>query len=481
MSGQHALSRLVSTMSLLPHNDQTRSQTAPLLMEAIVGFFARSDWKEIARERIVDLVVIIVLIIHTTAPVAFLTKIAPGGISPIAGFVWLAGALLGTSLVFLTPVRSFILGMKMLPFVLLSGWVILSISWSISTYDSARGAVFLTASHITAIAMAAHLSWKRLLVLLSIAQGLIVTLSVILAIALPQIGQMQETHPGAWSGLWLEKQFMGLYCCHLIITLVALVACDRRYWPVLILIPVAIAGIIGATGRTAMLMTALSLAAMPLVWIYQQGPIRAALVTVSTVIVAMIVTAAAASGFSAALTLLGRGGNLTGRVDIWREVEVLIAARPMTGYGFQAIWRTKQEMTSPYQWIAQATDFAPANAHSSWLDAQLSLGLPGLVLLIVAVCFTWLVVLARMHKSGAGGLMSVATLVALTSVSFTESTLLNHMDLQWFLMVLVAAKALSGEKNETGKSDSMGRLDPDGYAFAPHAGPRPGSSYRGTW
>lgn len=438
-------------------------------MEAIAGFFARSDWKDIARERIVDLVVIIVLIIYTTAPVAFLTKISPGGLSPIAGAVWIVGAVLGTGLVFLAPVRSFIVGLKMLPFVVLTGWVMLSISWSISTYDSARGAFLLTASHIAAIAMGACLSWKRLLVLLSIAQGLIVTLSVLVAIALPQLGQMQEIHPGAWSGLWLEKQFMGLYCCHLIITVVALVVSDRRCWPVLLLIPVAMIGIVGATGRTAMLMTALSLAAMPLVWIYQQGPIRAVLVTASTAIVGMIVAVAATSGFSAALTLIGRGGDLTGRVDIWREVEILIAARPMTGYGFQAIWRTNHNMTSPYQWIAQATEFTPANAHSSWLDAQLSLGLPGLVLLIIAVCFTWLVVLARMHKTGAGGLMSVATLVALTSVSFTESTFLNHMDLQWFLIVLIAAKALSSEETGAKQPDSMGRLDADGYAFAPQA------------
>ncbi len=418
-------------------------------------------------ERARDLIVLAVLIIHTTAPVAFLTKTAAGGIAPGAGLIWLAGGVLGIFLALLSPLRTAILGVKLLPFVALTGWIALSTTWSISPGESFRGAVFITASHLAAVAIAASYSWKRLLILLNIALGTMVTISVLLAALVPTLGQMQTVHPGAWSGLWLEKQFMGLYSCHFITAAIALAVIDRRFWPVLLLIPVGVAGLIGATGRTAMLMTAITVASMPLVWLFQQGPLRALLTSWFAVMTGAGFAVAAMAGFDTALRLLGRGADLTGRVEIWEQIRILIAERPMTGYGYQAIWRTSQEMTSPYQWIVGSADFTPANGHSSWLDAQLGLGLPGLVLLVVCVLYAWCLVLWRMRSGGAGSLFSVATLVALTSISFTESTFLNHMDLQWVLIVLIAGKALAGDPVPAAAgNDKLGRLQDDAYEYA---------------
>lgn len=418
-------------------------------------------------ERARDLIVLAVLVIHTTAPVAFITKMSAGGVAPGAGLIWLAGGVLGIFLALLSPLRTLILGVKLLPFVALTGWILLSTTWSISPGETFRGAIFITASHVAAVAIAAQYSWKRLLILLNIALGSMVTASVLLGAFVPSLGQMQTVHPGAWSGLWLEKQFMGLYSCHFITAAIALWALDRRYWPVLLLVPVGVAGLIGATGRTAMLMTAITVASMPVVWLFQQGPRRAILTSWLTVMAGAGLAAAVLAGFDTALKVLGRGSDLTGRVEIWEQLRILIADRPMTGYGYQAIWRTREEMTSPYQWIAESADFTPANGHSSWLDAQLGLGLPGLVLLVISVIYAAATVMWRMRTGGAGSLFSVATLVALISISFTESTFLNHMDLQWVLILLIAGKALAGDpKDVTARDDHLGRLDDDSYEFA---------------
>jgi hypothetical protein len=48
---------------------------------------------------------------------------------------------------------------------------------------------------------------------------------------------------------------------------------------------------------------------------------------------------------------------------------------------FTLCGKIKLPLQGPYQWIADGTGFFPQNAHSSWLDVTLQLGLPGLVLL----------------------------------------------------------------------------------------------------
>jgi exopolysaccharide production protein ExoQ len=395
-----------------------------------------------ARARLLDTVVVLVLVIATTAPVALMTKLGQAGFVQYSGYVWLIAALAGFGLGILAPVRTFLAGLRVWPFVLITGWAAATFAWTMNDYETLRAVIYLAATHVTAVAIAAQFTWRRILVVVTWSLALTVLPSVFLAIAAPGLGRMQEIHAGAWSGLWMEKQLMGFYCCQLILAVGALVTLDRRLWPTALMIPVALLGIFGATGRTAMVMVGLAIIAMPVVGFYQGGRKRIVVLPWLAVLGACVLGFAVLSGLDVALQALGRGADLTGRVEIWREVQALIEERPIKGYGYQAIFSTSADMTSPYQWIADNSGFTPYNAHSSWLEAQLGLGTPGLVLLIACMVFAWLVVLLRVRRDGAGSMFSVATLLTATVVSFTESTLLNQMDLQWLLVVLVVTKAV---------------------------------------
>jgi exopolysaccharide production protein ExoQ len=88
----------------------------------------------------------------------------------------------------------------------------------------------------------------------------------------------------------------------------------------------------------------------------------------------------------------------------------------------------------------QWTDFKPANAHSSWLDTYVSLGLPGVALLALVMIWAWLQVVGRLWTGARSLVFAAGAMTAVTFVCFTETVLLNMVDFQWMLVVMIGAK-----------------------------------------
>jgi exopolysaccharide production protein ExoQ len=453
-----------------------RWEGAPSVLSSIVSETATADmwtWARRAFNLGVDVLVVFFFMVLTTALVSFPTKLANGAPIGWAGWIWLVGVAVGVLTVLLRPWRSIQTGLLLVPFVLVTGWVWASLAWSANTYETLRGAVFLTGSHLAAVGIAARYSWEKILKLLAGTLAILISISAGLAIAVPSIGTMRDIHVGAWSGLWLEKQALGFFAGHLIVASTALALYGRRNWIWLVFVPVGLITLVFATGRTAMLMTALGLSVLVFGWLLQRSP-RIAIATgwlgvVGAGLAGLIVAFAA----DQVLKLLGRSSDLTGRTELWESVREVIGHAPSTGVGYQAIWRGAEDLTSPYQWIMSYTGFEPANAHSSWLDTELQLGSIGLMLLIVCVAMAWILVIVRLRSSGMGTVFGLATLSSLTLISFTETTFLNPMDLQWFLVVLLAAKAAIGDENTSEVLDeerlsrpaSTGHFDGNTFTF----------------
>ena len=78
--------------------------------------------------------------------------------------------------------------------------------------------------------------------------------------------------------------------------------------------------------------------------------------------------------------------SFTGRTDIWKFALQQVAERPITGYGFAAFWGTKEivyAMAGSSVW-----EYAAAQAHNSYLNLALTIGIPGSALAVL-----WLIVL----------------------------------------------------------------------------------------
>ena len=435
-------------MSAIPTRPGTRPVAAPSLFDQLAGQVRPRDgwsWLGLAFDKCVDAAVVLLIIITTAAVVALPSKMADGEVS-WAGLVWLVAMVIGVGLAALRPLRTLQGGLLILPFVLLTGWVWLSVAWTESLFDTIRGALFLTGSQLAAVAIAARYSWEKLIKLTGLSLLILCGLSLLLAVGVPSIGRMSEIHPGAWSGVWAEKQALGFFSYHLAAIGIALALYDRRNWHWLLVVPLAVVLMLGATGRTAILMSVLGVGVLAWAWMLQQGP-RVALAMGW----AGLVGGLCAFGLAFALTdellkLMGRSGDLTGRTEIWDVLRNIARIDPIKGLGYQSFWRGEFVMTSPYQWIIDQTGFTPANAHNSWLDTQVQLGLVGLVLLIASVGWCWMLALGRLRNGGLGAAFALSTLSALTLISFSETIFLNPIDFQWFLFVMIAAKLALGDE-----------------------------------
>jgi O-antigen ligase len=76
--------------------------------------------------------------------------------------------------------------------------------------------------------------------------------------------------------------------------------------------------------------------------------------------------------------------SFTGRTDIWQFALEHVAQRPITGYGFSAFWGTEPVVYG----LSSTWATAAADAHNAYLNLAVTIGVPGLALVIA-----WIVVL----------------------------------------------------------------------------------------
>ncbi|GAA5148652.1 hypothetical protein GCM10025768_10640 [Microbacterium pseudoresistens] len=85
--------------------------------------------------------------------------------------------------------------------------------------------------------------------------------------------------------------------------------------------------------------------------------------------------------------LLGRGSDLTGRVEIWEKVRERAAESPVIGNGFSSPWIPWDPAF--HNWIVDH-GITVFHAHDMWLDVLMQLGVVGIVIMaIVFVALAW--------------------------------------------------------------------------------------------
>lgn len=136
--------------------------------------------------------------------------------------------------------------------------------------------------------------------------------------------------------------------------------------------------------------------------------------------------------------------SYTGRTDLWRFAIDNIGQKPLFGHGYGAFWRTDSRMNRDRialgsedsdHWVEElGTD-----SHNGYLEVALSIGLPGLIVVLI-----WLVILPlyhqsrllRMHESRALELMFVRMWLFGLFVSVLESAILARANQPWIAMVI---------------------------------------------
>jgi O-antigen ligase len=323
--------------------------------------------------------------------------------------------------------------------IILMGVVALSITWSIQPDVSIRRGFAVACTTMSGLALVSRFRWAELAQVFSATFCALIVGCYVVCLAVPSIGIMTELFPGAWRGLWSEKNSLGgmmaLGCCLLSAT--ALLD-PRRTGLWLTFAALSVGLVLMSQSKTSLASLMLGLTALGFVWVCQRGPAYGAAATwmgvTGFVMLAMFILFASDVFFA----ILGKDATLTGRTEIWTAAFRQIEQRPWTGYGYAAVWSDKSGW-GPLAWIVHDAKFTPQHAHNSWIEQLVGMGVIGLTAWGFFYLQTMAVALIAVYRER-GAMLAFPYLVVFTLVSMTESIAVVFNDFRWALFVALAAK-----------------------------------------
>ncbi|WP_312783995.1 O-antigen ligase [Brevundimonas sp.] len=321
-----------------------------------------------------------------------------------------------------------------------------SVAWSITPDVTLRRIMALLFTTLGGVALAARWRWSTLTEVLAVAMTVMMVASLFLGALMPEWGRMHELFPGAWRGLWLEKNALGENMGLAAICMAAaavMVPQRRRLW--LVCAALASALVILSTSKTGLVVLVLAFASMGFVGLVQGGPKRAIIGTWLAIMVVCAALLVVATQSDLIFDLLGKDATLTGRTEIWSGILHQMEQRPWSGFGYGAIW-DDASLAGPKAWIAYEAKFSAAHAHSGWLEVYLALGIPGVILLAAWMIEMWGRSLWAAYARPSGWLL-MPMMTAYTLTMLTESITMNWHNLRWVLFVALALKAVIGDQD----------------------------------
>ncbi|AYV49592.1 O-antigen polymerase [Caulobacter flavus] len=359
--------------------------------------------------------------------------------SAILRVAYLPAYAAGFGLIALDPRNGFRAAVRQ-PFLFaLIGIVCLSTFWSIAPDVTTRRAFAVTCTTLGGVALAARFRWRELAEVFAAAFAVLIVASYVVCLAVPRIGVMTELFPGAWRGLWREKNGLGgmMAFGFCIVSAAALLNPKRAklWWGFAVL---AIGLVLMSTSKTSLVSLMLGVAALGFVLIARRSPAAGTAATWTAVTGVVLLVAFIVLASDVFFAILGKDATLTGRTKIWSAALVEIQERPWLGFGYHAIWGDKSGW-GPFAWISKNAGFQAQHAHNSWLEQWLGMGLLGLAAWGLFYIQTMTLALIAVFRDR-GALLAFPFLVVYSLVALTESIAVAYNDFRWVLFVALAVK-----------------------------------------
>jgi exopolysaccharide production protein ExoQ len=278
------------------------------------------------------------------------------------------------------------------PLNLLLGFALASVLWSDVPEVTLRRWVSLTQAALFGYCLLAAFPMARILRLLAASIGLAMLASAAVALALPAAGTMQEPSlAGAWNGVFMHKSHLG---------------------------------------------SVAALGVLCFGWLWWNEPGRRTWNMLGVLLcIAMAVLAQSRSAQLVIMDALGKDASLTGRLPGWATLLELALQRPLGGHGYSAFFIADsagvQDATRHAGWVMW-------NAHNTYLEILLQLGVPGLAL----VCWILLEQFARSLRECIAGDLPWASFALIyglchLATSAVESTAFRGGDIVSMLLVML--------------------------------------------
>jgi O-antigen ligase len=314
---------------------------------------------------------------------------------------------------------------------------IASVNWSINPDPTFRRAIALVLTTLFAIYVASRYEWGAFIELFATCFLILAGLSLLMALVMPEIGIMSEIHPGAWSGIYWEKNQFGMNmvkAAHLAIVAAIYRPQRRMFWGGVFLLAVML--VLMSTSKTSLMALMLSVFGMIGLYLVRKGPQVAFPLVYFAVVFGVGLVMAIEFFPEFMFGLIGREPTLTGRTDIWNALFDQIRNRPIWGHGYAIFWLDE---TGPAFWVRQRTEWLVPTAHNGWLETWLSIGLVGVACFALVYATALITALRGLLKGTHTYWALISTLVFLL-FSMSESNILQQNNLGWLLFAATAAK-----------------------------------------
>ncbi|MFW5662028.1 MAG: O-antigen ligase family protein [Oceanicaulis sp.] len=359
--------------------------------------------------------------------------------SAVLRLVWPPAYAMTLALIALHPAKVWRTALRSWPILVLAGWAIASFTWSIDPGVTVRRGIGVVMTAVLGLYLAARYDWRDLIRLLAAAFAILAFGSLIAGAAFPAFGVMSEVHPGAWKGLWWEKNTLGAVMAWGSLSFCAAAAAaksaaERRVWIGFVGLGVLL--VLLSTSKTALLATLIGVGGPAAIALARRGFGFAALAIFAGVLGAASLLGVLIVGPGVILEALGRDATLTGRTEIWAVLVRQIADAPLTGYGYGAFWEVED---GPVFWVRQATAWPVPTAHNAWLETALAIGVPGAVFAALTMLTAWARAFGRLF-CGVETYWALPFLTAWIVISLSESVLLEQNGFVWLLLCATVAK-----------------------------------------
>lgn len=337
------------------------------------------------------------------------------------------------------------------------GVACLSVGWSIAPERTLRVAVALVGTTLVGCYVGCRFEGPALLRVLGLV--LVLLLLINAAVALAPVGYGTEPFargylPAAWKGAARHRNALGAHAS-LAVLLAVVVLLQVPRWRRAALAGGALAALVlvMAQSMTSVAATAVGLLAILAFWQGKLWRVPTLVVAFALGCCGLLVAAFAVLLPEAVAIALGRDPTLTSRVDIWADALWIIAARPLAGHGFGAVWSGFEATAFPQL----ATMRWSPHAHNGFLQLATEIGVPAST---VASLFylTTLGAAIRHHARRATpvALLTIGVVVAALVLNLSEAWLFAPYELFWMVFVTLAtamaATAARGRRRPVSRS-----------------------------
>jgi O-antigen ligase len=328
-------------------------------------------------------------------------------------------------------------------FILFGGWIVLSVLISLDPSTSIRRfALTACVITVTAVMMLLPKSQGELARWLATAALLLLAICYLGVMLVPHLSIHLATDTqepllaGDWRGAFGHKNvaaammammlFVGLY-----------VARAGARLPGIAIVALAAFFLFKAEGKSSTALFFVVLALTSLAAVVRAFWLRAMILLGPLLVLNMLSVGTVVSPTLAAIAeMLPIDTTFTGRFDIWTFAIQSLQSRLLTGYGFSAFWGSSsiQNLPQGMEWA----EFA-SHSHNGYLDTALTMGLPGLALLIAVLVIAPLRDFHNAVRGGNGGPLALFLLqiwLFALYLSSMESFFLDRVDPMWFTFLI---------------------------------------------